>query len=291
MTTTTRHIRFAAIAVAVCISMNSCEFIQRYRMGEAIVTVNHKSLYQKDIDAITKAATNAKDSARIAEAYIRQWATDILLYDKARQQTETRQQIEALVEDYRRSLYVHEYEKQLTEQRMPKEVEQDSIQAFYDNYPERFVLQESLVQGVLLIVPVDAPNTDSLRYWLRHIEDTTYEQIEKYAYQFATGYELFTDQWQHANTILQRMPMTHNELDKVIGKETFLEKSDSTYTYLLRLTDYRLQGDRMPIEYATKEIEQRILEQRQVRFLQKEKENIYNNALRLGYLVFKKPDK
>lgn len=291
MKTDFRHIGMVIVSCTLIMSLGGCAFVERYRMGDAIATVNNQSLYQKDIDAITKTAQNQEDSARMAEAYIRQWATDILLYDKAKKQTGTKENIERLVEDYRRSLYVHEYEKQLTEQRMPKEVDSDSIQAFYDDNPERFVLRESLLQGVLLVTPVDAPMPDSLRYWLGHIEEGYYEQTEKYAYQFATGYELFTEQWQHANTILQRIPMTYADLNKAIQKEQLIERTDSSYTYLLGITRYCLEGQKMPMEYAAQEIEKILLEQRQVQFLQQEKENIYNNAIKLGYLVFKDANK
>ena len=37
------------------------------------------------------------------------------------------------------------------------------IQQFYEQHKEHFILSESIMKGLLLIVPIDAPNLNSLR--------------------------------------------------------------------------------------------------------------------------------
>ena len=112
-----------------------------------------------------------------------------------------------MVEDYRRSLYIHEYEQHLIAQRMPREVLDTLVQEFYDNHRNRFILRDDVVKGLLLVTPKDSPNLDKLRKKIMepHLEENI-EWIEKFAYQYATGYELFLDQWMTTNQILLRMP-------------------------------------------------------------------------------------
>lgn len=276
----------ARLVILLALSLTGCEFIRQHQLGGAAVSVAGQSLYHADLKYLTRDATSAADSARIANSYIRQWATDILMYDYAKRAAKSPKDIEVLVEDYKRSLFVHEYEQQLVEQRMPKQVDADSIQHFYDSYPERFVLRENLVKGMFIVLPADAPETAQLKTWMQYLNEDNMEQIEKHAYQYASGYELFTEQWQTMHNILLRLPADNPDINSLLKTNDIIERQDSVNLYLLRITDKRLTGEQMPIEYAAPEIEKILLSKRQVKFLTDQKNEIYNNALRQGKIVF-----
>jgi hypothetical protein len=226
---------------------------------------------------------SAEDSARVAEAYIRQWAEDLLEYDAAKSSSD--KAIERRVEDYRRSLYVHEYEEHLIAQRMPKHVEDSLVRAFYATHSSRFVLDETIVKGMLLIVPVGAPNMDELkRQMAKPFDDENLEQIEKYAYNYATGYELFLEEWKNSRQILLRMPISDANLQKQLNQKRQLVVEDSINTYLLQVTDVHMKGAEMPLDYARGEIEQLLLNERRVEFLEQEREKLYEKAIQQGKL-------
>lgn len=263
-----------------------CKFVRQYQLGGAAVSVEGHSLCHADLQRLTKGAPTPQDSARIADNYIRNWATDILMYENAKRAADDPKRLEALVEDYRRSLFVYEYEQQLVEQRMPKHIEPDSIRRFYDLYPERFVLRENLVKGLFIVLPADAPETERLKTLLLNLDEQAMEQIEKYAYQYASGYELFADRWQTLHNILLRMPADDRDLTSALRSDALVERQDSATLYLLRITDRRLAGEPMPLEYARPEIEKILLSRRQVGFLSRQKAELYDNALKQGKIVF-----
>ncbi len=246
---------------------NSCEWIHKYRQGDALVEIDGQKLYPADVEALTKNAATSEDSARIAEAFIAQWTAEATRYAKAQRAVRDHQRIERMVEDYRRALYVQAYEQLLVEEEMPKYIVFDSIQAYYDAHSDQFVLTENLVQGLLIVVPVEAPALKDLRKWLQVIDTEQLEKIEKYAYQNASGYELFTDKWQTTHNILLRMPLEENNLAQKLRQSNLIELSDSVNTYFLCVTDKRLIGEVMPLEYAQPEIEQIILNKRKIEFI------------------------
>ncbi len=252
--------------VLACVS-TSCEWLHQYRLGDALVEVDGQKLYQATVDEVTRNAPTPADSAKIADAFIAQWTAEVTLYAKAQRAVRDQQAIERLVENYRRTLYVQAYEQLLVERDMPKYVEADSIQAYYDAHPEAFVLEENLIRGLLIVVPVQAPALKDLRKWLQTIDEEHLEKIEKYAYQNASGYELFTEQWQTLQNIILRMPLEQNNLTQQLRQRDIIEMSDSINTYFLRITDKRLVGEPMPIEYAQSEIEQIILNKRKIEFI------------------------
>ena len=200
-------------------------------------------------------------------------------YDIAKDRSS--KELEKLVEDYRRALYLHEYEKRLISQRMPKAIEDTLIASFYAQHQEEFVLRETILQGVLLVVPNGAPNIEELR---KRVKDPSNEEnlewVEKFAYQYAVGYELFLDNWKTSTQIYLRMPFETNDLTKQLKRANQIFMQDSTHTYLLQATNMHFEGAAMPMDYARPEIEKIILNERQVGFLQRERQALYEKAIR-----------
>lgn len=270
----------------ILIFSTSCQVINRYRLGDAVVNVNGHSLYQSDIEQIT-AGLSPEDSTRVINAYIKKWATEILEYDKAKSKIGTDNDIETKVEAYRRTLYIHEYEQWLIGERMSQYISADSVQAIYDRYPERFILKDNIIKGLFLVIHKDAPDQQNLIKWLANINDDNLENIEKYAYQYAGGYELFTDQWQNQSKILLYIPTSQEDFNSQLKHHSLIQVQDSTNTYLLQVTEKRLAGERMPLEYAQPDIERTILSLRQIQYLDQEKERIYNRAIEQNKIIFK----
>lgn len=263
--------------------MCSCEYVTRKHKAGAIAEVDGNYLLLSDVEPLIVGLTG-EDSAAVVQAYIRQWATEILVYNEARDKAD--REIENKVEDYRHSLYVHAYEQKLVSQRMPTRVAADVIESFYQEHQDMFLLRESIVRGLLLVVPNDAPKLAQIRDLLKKtpLSDESLEELEKYAYQYATGYELFTEEWKTANQLLLSMPFEQNDLLKQLKNNAQIELQDTVSTYILQVTDKCLAGESMPLDYATEEIEKMILSRRQVEFIKKEREDLYNKALRQGRL-------
>ena len=265
------------VLAAMVLMVSSCSLFNRKHHVGAAVEVNGHFLEFTELDAVT-AGLSAEDSAEVADAFIRQWATEILIAEKARNRVESKD-IDNLVEDYRRSLYVHAYEQYLLN-RMPKKVPQADIDSFYQTHPNQYILKESIVKGLLLIVPNGAPDLEKIKKEMQNINAGSIEKIEKYAYRYANGYELFTDDWKTGNQLLMWLPMEQNALQKLLKQNRQIVLADSVSTYVLQITDLRLSGDQMPVEYARSEIEPIILRERAVGYIQEEHRRIYDDAVR-----------
>lgn len=262
--------------------LNSCNLFEERRLSGTAAEYNGKTITLKQLQLLTTGLT-PEDSTRVAEQYIRQWAIDLIEYDIAKDQTN--KTIESLVEDYRRSLYLHEYEEQLIAQYMPRAIEDSVIQAFYDVHSNHLILPETIIQGILLVVPHDAPNIDELRKKIQHPDvEENIEWLEKFAYQYAVGYELFLDDWKNTNAVIVHIPLGVNELNKQLRTKRQIEVQDSVNTFILQVTDMHPEGAQMPLAYARKEIENILLHERQIEFLQREREALYNQAIKEGKL-------
>ena len=266
--------------LAAGLLLGSCTALEKKQQAGAAVEVNGQYLYRSTLDSLT-VGLSPEDSLRVVQQYISQWAKDILVYDKAKARTKS--ELEQLVEDYRRSLYVHAYEEYLVDRRMPKAVPDSTVQQVYDRMPERFLLDESIMKGIFVVVPNDARDIAKLKGWLTKEK---LDEIEKYAYQNASGYELFTDKWLTTTDLLAHVPAERAEIEAQLKNKNQVEVTDSLKTYLIQVTEKHLRGERMPLEYARPEIEKIVLSERQVDFLNKEREKLYNEAIQEKKIIF-----
>lgn len=262
-----------AVVLVACLLCGACTALEKKQRAGAVVELNGHYLYRSTLDSLT-VGLSSEDSMRVTQQYISQWAKDILLYDAAKSYATS--EMEQMVEDYRRTLYAQAYETYLIERRMPKSVSDTMVERVYLQMPDRFQLDESIVKGMLVVIPSDAPNIVKLRQWLSKPE---MDAIEKYAYQNASGYELFDSQWMTITELLAHMPVERADLETALKTKNQIEVSDSLQVYILQVTEKYLRGAQMPLEYARPEIEQMILNARQVEFLQKERERLYNEAI------------
>lgn len=264
--------------------LNACTALEKKQQAGAAVEVQGHYLYLSTLDSLTL-GLSGEDSIRVAQQYINQWAKDVLLYEEVRSKKADlgSTDIERMVEEYRRALYTQAYEEYLVSRRMPKTVSDSTALQIYAQMPERFRLDESIMQGILVVVPKDAPKIDKLRKWL---DAKSMDDIEKYAYQNASGYELFTDRWLTTTEMLLHLPMERAELENRLKTKNQIEVADSTKTYLLQITDKHMRGEQMPMDYARPEIEKIVLSERKVDFLQKERERLYNEAIQKKKVVF-----
>lgn len=276
-----KYIKIYTIYLLSCL-LCGCHVFEEKRMVGTVAEYNGKTITVENIQLLTL-GLSSEDSVRVVDQYIRQWATGLIEYDVAKDKTN--KDIERLVEDYRRSLYLHEYEQRLIAQRMPQMIEDTLIESFYSLHSKYLILSETIIRGLLLVVPNKAPNMNDLRKKIQqpNLEENI-EWLEKFAYQYAVGYELFLEDWKDMSEIIVLMPFEQNDLDKQLKNKRQIELQDSINTYILQVTELHMKGELKPLTYARKEIESILLRQRQVEFLKEERNLLYEKALKEGKL-------
>jgi len=121
--------RLLILIFAVVIS-SSCTRKAADNARVPLLEVEGKFLYLDQIQEIIPPNVNAEDSAEIAESFIRKWVTDVLLYEIAKRNVTNKDEIDRLIEDYRKSLTIHQYQQKLIEQRLPKRSDRRGNEGF-----------------------------------------------------------------------------------------------------------------------------------------------------------------
>jgi len=271
------------IVVILCVVLFcGCAKFEQKRLSGVAVEYNGATVTYADLDALTY-GLSSEDSARVADSYIQQWATSLIVYDRSKEIKS--REIDEMVENYRRSLCQHEWECKQIAQKMPMLIEDSLVLEFYEQNKQHFILDRAILRGLLLIMPVGAPNLEKLKDMVEvpH-EEENIEWVEKYAYQYAVGYELFLDDWKTVEQIAVYMPYSQDELSKQIKQKKQILAQDSLNVYLLQVTDFCGKGEYKPLEYVQDEIKELILSQRQVEFIRLLREDLYEKAVQQGKL-------
>lgn len=255
-----------------------------------LVKVNEKALTKDEVLAVLPKNISSADSLLWAESYIKQWIKDGLVYDVALQNLDddNRAEIDRLVDSYRRSLVRYRYQEQLIQERLSANITEEEKKKFYEENQDQFILDHSLVKGLFLKIPIDAPNLSEVKKWYRSTSESAIEKIEKYSVQNAMVYDYFYDKWVSFDEVFVNIPIKVTNETEFLRTHSFVETADCSYCYLLNIEEYIAKGKIAPFEYASKQISDMLVNQRKVQFLKNFEEELYNDAIRAGNVVFTK---
>ena len=270
------------IIVSLCVLSCSKKSDQK----ENIVQVGDKILNRAELNESLPHYPNPEDSIMAAEYYIRMWITDNLLYDVAQKNIADKAMIEQLVENYRKSLIIYQYEEQLVNEKLTKNINENDMWAYFENNKDKFKLDKPLIKGLFLRIPVNAPQLDAVRNWYRAISPTTIDNIGKYCVQNGGNYDYFSDNWRDFEDITNKWPARYKNETDLIKNNKYIEQQDSTYCYFLNITNYLLPGDNAPFEFAKPAIRELLINQKKMEFLRKMEDDLYNKAMNKGQIKF-----
>ena len=251
-----------------------------------LVELDGNFLYQEDLAAVQPVGQSKDDSLLFAEHYIRNWAEDILLYEKAQNNIPDNAEIEQLVKNYRKALIMHVYQQSLIQEKLAEEITEADLQTYYDTNKDVFKTEAPLMKGLFIKVPLTSPGIGRVRQWYKDERQSAVEHLEKYSLQNAVKYEYFYDKWIPASEILSLMPLREEKVDAYFAKNRHVELKDTAYWYFLNVSDYIPTGGQEPYEAARSAVSEMVVNRKQVEFLNQVKGDLYNEAVEDGKLKY-----
>lgn len=251
-----------------------------------LVELDGNFLYQEDLAAVQPVGQSKDDSLLFAEHYIRNWAEDILLYEKAQNNIPDNAEIEQLVKNYRKALIMHVYQQALIQEKLAEEITEADLQTYYDTNKDVFKAEVPLMKGLFIKVPLTSPGIGRVRQWYKDERQSAVEHLEKYSLQNAVKYEYFYDKWIPASEILSLMPLREEKVDAYFAKNRHVELKDTAYWYFLNVSDYIPTGGQEPYEAARSAVSEMVVNRKQVEFLNQVKDDLYKEAVEDGKLKY-----
>ena len=280
------------LAVLSLLLLVSCKW--RSRVTEflydktPIVEIGTDVLYLEDLKQVLPLGLSDADSTLFAERYIRNWAQDVLFYQNAIRNIPDTKDIDRLVENYRRSLFEHEYQRRLIEQKFSSDITEEEIEQFFNDNQRLFILDESLIKGLFLKISVKSHDLSEIRKLYTLQDDESFEEIEKYSIRNAGRCEFFYDNWRSVAELEVLLPSLENHLESQLKDNCSFEFKDEEYIYLLNVSEYAPKGGIEPLDHARGRIRGLLLNNNEVAYMRKIKEDLYDAAIEKNKIIFHK---
>lgn len=268
---------FCIITAFVLLAFGCTEAVD-HKGKTPLVQVGDNYLYMEDVMAVTPPGISEKDSAEMADRYIKNWIDDMLLYAKAEGNIPDDAGINELVNSYRRELITHTYIEQIVSQEVENLIPDSEVEEYYNENKDAFLAVEPYIKGLYIKVPKTASGISQVRQWYKDGSESSVDKIEKYGLRNAVDYEYFYDRWRSVNDFFLRLPTDADKEKNNIGKNKNIELNDSAFYYFLHIEDYLGKGEILPLEYAGKDIREIIMNNKRVEFITKMKKDLYDEA-------------
>ncbi|HZK02893.1 MAG TPA: peptidylprolyl isomerase [Bacteroidaceae bacterium] len=256
-----------------------------------LVALDENFLYEEDLRQIIPYNLSFEDSVKFANDYLQNWIAEQMLYRNALRNISDTKEIDKLVDNYRRSLIVHKYQKKLIDQKLIKNISEDEVSKFYDENNRLFILEEPVIKGLLIKLPLNAPELDKVRKLYRQKDASAFEELEKYAILNAVRYDFFYDKWQSLSDIETVLPKSEESIKNIIDKSRHLELKDEDFLYFLNVDEYIARGNVKPLEYAREEIKSLLINNKEVDYMQRVKNDLFESAINNSIVKFYIPVK
>ena len=277
----------ALVSITLLVPCKWTKSVTEYVYGKTpIVEIGTDVLYVEDIKQVVPLGLSEADSTLFAQQFIKNWAQDVLFYQNAIRNIPDTKDIDRLVENYRRSLIEHEYQRRLIEQKFSSETAEEDIERFYNDNERLFVLDESLLRGLFLKISNKSHDLSDIRKLYTRQDDESFEEIEKYSIRNAARCEFFYDNWRTVAEIEVLLPPLEKPLETMLKDNGSFEFKDEEYIYLLNVSEFAPKGGIEPLDHARSRIRGLLINSNEVSYMRKIKEDLYDAAIEKNRIIF-----
>lgn len=266
----------AFLFVVLCF-LHSCKI----KKTEApVARVFDKYLYRDDIAAIVPPGVSAKDSVQLIQGFINTWIRQNLIMKKAELNLpEEMKNVEKQLDDYRTSLIIYAYEKELVRQKLDTVISEAEIENYYQHNMHEFELKDYIVKVLYVKLEKNSPELNKVKKWYQSAQGDDLKKLEEYCRKFAVNFFVDTEVWLFFDDLLREIPIETFNKEEFLKRHKPIEFEDATHLYLLNILDYRLKDDTSPLSVVRENIRNMLLNKRKITLIEAMRKDIFQDAL------------
>ncbi len=270
-----------ARAVVICVILllqASCS-IRSNSQDELLAQVYGKRLYASEVAKVIPAGSSNADSILAQNAYVERWIKERVMMHEAEKNIPADLEIDQLVEDYKSSLVLHQFEKMVVENSLDTVIPEAELNAYYDENKSQYLLESTIVRCRFIRISSDIP-VDTMRqieeYW-EGKDPVDFENLLELCEMFASSYYLNDSLWYKLELIQQEMPEGSINENAIRSNKNFRLSNDDYY-YFLKVFEIRDKKEIAPLTYIQEQASKVILHKRKIALLDKLREDLYDRA-------------
>lgn len=278
---TFKSLKLAAIG-AMLVPMAACSSSADYTADGEVARVGNAVLTAADLAKAIPSGLSGADSTAFADAYVRTWISDNLITEVAVNHLENIDEINRMVDDYRRQLIMWNYRQLVVQSDTSLAILPAQLHEYYESHASELKLREPMVRGIYVKMESDSPDLPTVRKLYKSTKQADLDRLDKVDMHGAIHYDYFRDRWVPWEQIITKIPAEISTSGLRPGYS--FELSKDGFVYLLSLTEVLPAGARMPFEAAEPQIRQALEALRLIDLDAMLRQRLYDEALANGKL-------
>lgn len=268
--------------ILLAVIIYGCDRFNSDKIDDAVARVNNSYLYKEDLKHIIPNNVSKVDSTLLANNYINNWASNLLLMDKALLNLPEKQQesFNSLVKQYENDLYTKAYLEALVKRSIDTTVSKVEADTIYQRNKESFKLNDELLKLRYINLPQNAVNLQGIKSKFKKFEKNDKVFLDSIAVQFRS-YSLNDSVWVRASQVIEKIPVANqSNKNQLLKKSNFVQLKDSLNLYLIQINDVLLRGDYAPLDYVKPTVIQIINNKRKLELIKEIENEITKDAIK-----------
>jgi hypothetical protein len=266
--------------IIVIIYFSSCGSSGKKEAG-VVAKVYNEYLYKTDLLGLVPSGTSSRDSISIVKAFIDNWIKQKLIIHYAEANLSSKQKdFDKQLDDYKNSLIVYAYEKELIRQKLDTIITDQEIKNYYDSTKKEFLLKDNIVKVWYVKMPVKSVNAAIIKKLYRTETPAAKQSLEEYCKKYAVNYYLEDSTWLNFNDLLKEIPIkTYNQED-YLKNHRYVEMDDSLYSYYVSIKGFKIKESISPLSFERENVKKIILNKRKLKLIGDMQNNVFHDALK-----------
>jgi hypothetical protein len=248
--------------------------------GNPVARVYDKTLSLKELQQALPIGLSKKDSAAFSKDFIDQWIKRNVVLKRAESNlTENQKDVSQQLEDYRVSLLIFAYERELIRQKLDTTINPSEIELYYKQNSANFELRSNIIRLKYIKLPIKTPNADKAKRWFLSKRPDDFKRLEQFVNLYAVNFLLDDSNWLLLEDVIKEIPMGNYSIAEFNSNKRFLELDDKDYHYLVAINGFMVKDSNAPLSFEKENIRNIILNKRKIKLVEQMQLDAFNDAM------------
>lgn len=263
------------------IGLTSCSFFSGKQDGlKPIARVFDQYLYAEDLSSLIPPGTSPADSTLMVQNFVDNWIKQQVILAQAEQNlTDEQKNFDLQVQNYKNSLMIYAYEKNLVDQKLDTSFTDSEIKDYYDSNSTSLKLNDYLYKLYYIKVDAGKQINSTIQKLLKSGSNTDMDELKGICISNASDYSFNDEVWVSGADLSVKIPMSSAYKSNIAQKGHITTLSSNRIEYYIYTLNSYAPGQVPPMEVVVDEIKQRILNKRKVNLIEQMRTDLLNDAL------------
>lgn len=247
----------------------------KWRSDDPVLAeVGDRKLFLSSVQNLVNPGSSAVDSTAIVDGFVQNWIRENLMIEEAEKNVAADINLNKLVDDYRSSLLVYNFEKRLVDKMLDTIIPAAEKRQYYAQNKNQYLLSHPVLKCVIAKMPSKSMGKTDLSRSLAKKDLTEAMFIIK---EKATYHHLDTATWMTMADLNSLVPANMIKNEK-LGSGKVLSGREGDSEYYVKILGYYDEKEIPPFDYIEGIITRTLLSERKIRLLRKYRDDLFEKG-------------